>query len=217
MYAEGFLRTQEKDFFQVFPNVYSSRSFSGADKALLPYHLCSRWGDRLSKSICVFNYVISQWQLCLLALAVIPARYSLGSKAKAQLTNGSSTVMDLFCSFLKHIEDPEQQTVASQTSLLQHKKHLNIIQWNSAFSHTLSIFRFSSLGSNYAMSNGGGAPSSTTHLLDFLEEPIPGVGTYDDFHTIDWVREKCKDRERHRKVNRGTQKAAVDLKRLNEI
>lgn len=58
----------------------------------------------------------------------------------------------------------------------------------------------SSSGSNYAMSNGGGAPSSTTHLLDFLEEPIPGVGTYDDFHTIDWVREKCKDRERHRKV-----------------
>lgn len=57
------------------------------------------------------------------------------------------------------------------------------------------------LGSNYNMSNGGGAPSSTTHLLDFLEEPIPGVGTYDDFHTIDWVREKCKDRERHRKVS----------------
>lgn len=61
-------------------------------------------------------------------------------------------------------------------------------------------FLFLSPGSNYAMSNGGGAPSSTTHLLDFLEEPIPGVGTYDDFHTIDWVREKCKDRERHRKV-----------------
>lgn len=52
------------------------------------------------------------------------------------------------------------------------------------------------------MSNGGGAPSSTAHLMDFLEEPIPGVGTYDDFHTIDWVREKCKDRERHRKVRR---------------
>lgn len=59
-----------------------------------------------------------------------------------------------------------------------------------------------SSGSNYNMSNGGGAPSSSTHLLDFLEEPIPGVGTYDDFHTIDWVREKCKDRERHRKVTR---------------
>ena len=59
-----------------------------------------------------------------------------------------------------------------------------------------------SSGSNYVMSNGGGVASSTTHLLDFLEEPIPGVGTYDDFHTIDWVREKCKDRERHRKVRR---------------
>lgn len=54
------------------------------------------------------------------------------------------------------------------------------------------------------MSNGGGGgmASSSTHLLDLLDEPIPGVGTYDDFHTIDWVREKCKDRERHRKVTR---------------
>lgn len=67
----------------------------------------------------------------------------------------------------------------------------------------LVLVVFSS-GSNYAMSNGGGAPSSSTHLLDFLEEPIPGVGTYDDFHTIDWVREKCKDRERHRKVRTPT-------------
>ncbi|XP_041129861.1 H(+)/Cl(-) exchange transporter 3-like isoform X1 [Polyodon spathula] len=55
-----------------------------------------------------------------------------------------------------------------------------------------------SSGSNYTMINGG---SSSTHLLDLLDEPIPGVGTYDDFHTIDWVREKCKDRERHRKIN----------------
>uniref|UniRef100_A0A8C9FP15 Chloride channel 3 n=1 Tax=Pavo cristatus TaxID=9049 RepID=A0A8C9FP15_PAVCR len=50
------------------------------------------------------------------------------------------------------------------------------------------------------MTNGGSINSST-HLLDLLDEPIPGVGTYDDFHTIDWVREKCKDRERHRRVH----------------
>lgn len=67
------------------------------------------------------------------------------------------------------------------------------------------------------MSNGGGAPSSTTHLLDFLEEPIPGVGTYDDFHTIDWVREKCKDRERHRKVSRRVNDAIRSLKGLSEV
>lgn len=36
--------------------------------------------------------------------------------------------------------------------------------------------------------------------MDFLEEPIPGVGTYDDFNTIDWVREKSRDRDRHREV-----------------
>lgn len=70
---------------------------------------------------------------------------------------------------------------------------------NEIFNQMSSLF---SSGSNYNMSNGGGAPSSSTHLLDFLEEPIPGVGTYDDFHTIDWVREKCKDRERHRKVKK---------------
>uniref|UniRef100_A0A8D2FCD7 Uncharacterized protein n=1 Tax=Theropithecus gelada TaxID=9565 RepID=A0A8D2FCD7_THEGE len=45
------------------------------------------------------------------------------------------------------------------------------------------------------MTNGGSINSST-HLLDLLDEPIPGVGTYGDFHTIDWVQDKCKDRER---------------------
>uniref|UniRef100_A0A673NJL8 Chloride channel protein n=1 Tax=Sinocyclocheilus rhinocerous TaxID=307959 RepID=A0A673NJL8_9TELE len=69
------------------------------------------------------------------------------------------------------------------------------------------------LGSNYAMSNGGGGAgaSSSTHLLDLLEEPIPGVGTYDDFHTIDWVREKCKDRERHRKINSKKKESAWEF------
>ncbi|XP_065150428.1 H(+)/Cl(-) exchange transporter 3 isoform X1 [Paramisgurnus dabryanus] len=68
-------------------------------------------------------------------------------------------------------------------------------------------------GSNYAMSNGGGGggASSSTHLLDLLDEPIPGVGTYDDFHTIDWVREKCKDRERHRKINSRKKESAWEF------
>lgn len=36
--------------------------------------------------------------------------------------------------------------------------------------------------------------------MDLLDEPLPGVGTYEDFNTIDWVREKSKDRDRHREV-----------------
>ncbi|XP_032698940.1 H(+)/Cl(-) exchange transporter 5 isoform X4 [Lontra canadensis] len=47
--------------------------------------------------------------------------------------------------------------------------------------------------------NGGGIGSSN-RMMDFLEEPIPGVGTYDDFNTIDWVREKSRDRDRHREI-----------------
>ncbi|XP_051533373.1 H(+)/Cl(-) exchange transporter 5 isoform X2 [Myxocyprinus asiaticus] len=36
--------------------------------------------------------------------------------------------------------------------------------------------------------------------MDLLDEPVPGVGTYEDFNTIDWVREKSKDRDRHREI-----------------
>ncbi|KAI1899827.1 hypothetical protein AGOR_G00065770 [Albula goreensis] len=38
------------------------------------------------------------------------------------------------------------------------------------------------------------------NLMDFLDEPIPDVGTYEDFHTIDWLREKSRDTDRHRKI-----------------
>ncbi|XP_055051123.1 H(+)/Cl(-) exchange transporter 3 isoform X2 [Misgurnus anguillicaudatus] len=78
---------------------------------------------------------------------------------------------------------------------------------------TIPLHEIRKKGSNYAMSNGGGGggASSSTHLLDLLDEPIPGVGTYDDFHTIDWVREKCKDRERHRKINSKKKESAWEF------
>uniref|UniRef100_A0A8C4R385 Chloride channel protein n=2 Tax=Eptatretus burgeri TaxID=7764 RepID=A0A8C4R385_EPTBU len=46
----------------------------------------------------------------------------------------------------------------------------------------------------------GEGPPCPGGFLDLLEEPIPGVGTYGDFNTIDWVREKARDRDRHRKI-----------------
>lgn len=49
--------------------------------------------------------------------------------------------------------------------------------------------------------NGGGM-NGTSKMMDFLEEPLPGVGTYEDFNTIDWVREKSRDRDRHREILR---------------
>lgn len=45
-----------------------------------------------------------------------------------------------------------------------------------------------------------GATSASGNLMDFLEEPFPDVGTYEDFHTIDWLREKSRDTDRHRKI-----------------
>ena len=38
------------------------------------------------------------------------------------------------------------------------------------------------------------------NLMDFLDEPLPDVGTYEDFHPIDWLREKSRDTDRPRKV-----------------
>lgn len=43
--------------------------------------------------------------------------------------------------------------------------------------------------------------NSSPKLLDLLDGNVPGIGTYEDFNTIDWVREKSKDRDRHREVS----------------
>ncbi|KAK6291762.1 hypothetical protein J4Q44_G00375470 [Coregonus suidteri] len=55
--------------------------------------------------------------------------------------------------------------------------------------------------SNGMTGNGAGSSGNGNgKLMDLLDEPVPGVGTYEDFNTIDWVREKSKDRDRHREI-----------------
>lgn len=54
--------------------------------------------------------------------------------------------------------------------------------------------------SHTGYSNGGQWQVGSVGLLDLLDEGVSGVGTYEDFNTIDWVREKSKDRDRHREV-----------------
>ncbi|XP_032993769.1 H(+)/Cl(-) exchange transporter 5-like [Lacerta agilis] len=48
-------------------------------------------------------------------------------------------------------------------------------------------------------------------MRDFLEEPLPGVGTYEDFNTIDWVREKSRDRDRHREITNRSKESTCAL------
>merc|ERR1712142_593099 len=46
---------------------------------------------------------------------------------------------------------------------------------------------------------------------DCQPEEIPGLGQYDDFHTIDWQRDIARDRMRHRYIVRKKQESIVDL------
>uniref|UniRef100_A0A3Q2TM83 Chloride channel protein n=1 Tax=Fundulus heteroclitus TaxID=8078 RepID=A0A3Q2TM83_FUNHE len=52
--------------------------------------------------------------------------------------------------------------------------------------------------------------SGPTRLVDPLD-PLPGVGTYEDFNTIDWVREKSKDRDRHREITNKSRESTMAL------
>uniref|UniRef100_A0A7N9AT74 Chloride channel protein n=1 Tax=Mastacembelus armatus TaxID=205130 RepID=A0A7N9AT74_9TELE len=49
------------------------------------------------------------------------------------------------------------------------------------------------------------------NLMDFLDEPFPDVGTYEDFHTIDWLREKSRDTDRHRKITSKSKESIWEL------
>lgn len=40
----------------------------------------------------------------------------------------------------------------------------------------------------------------STNLMDALDDLPPGIGQYDDFHTIDWLRDIARDRMRHRNI-----------------
>lgn len=43
------------------------------------------------------------------------------------------------------------------------------------------------------------------------DDDIPGIGQYDDFHTIDWQRDIARDRMRHRYIVKKRQDSLWDL------
>ena len=46
--------------------------------------------------------------------------------------------------------------------------------------------------------------------MDTLDDLPPGIGQYDDFHTIDWLRDIARDRMRHRQVIKKRQDSCLD-------
>ncbi|XP_059383660.1 H(+)/Cl(-) exchange transporter 5-like [Carassius carassius] len=54
-------------------------------------------------------------------------------------------------------------------------------------------------------------PNNSPKLMDLLDDTVSGIGTYEDFNTIDWVREKSKDRDRHREIANKSKQSTVAL------
>ena len=52
--------------------------------------------------------------------------------------------------------------------------------------------------------------SGSSNLMDPLDDLPPGIGQYDDFHTIDWLRDIARDRMRHRQVVKKRQDSYLD-------
>ncbi|KAJ8297781.1 hypothetical protein KUTeg_024312 [Tegillarca granosa] len=48
---------------------------------------------------------------------------------------------------------------------------------------------------------------SSSNLMDTLEDLPPGYGQYEDFHTIDWLRDIARDRMRHRHITKKKQES----------
>uniref|UniRef100_A0A8C6XUT3 Chloride channel protein n=1 Tax=Naja naja TaxID=35670 RepID=A0A8C6XUT3_NAJNA len=66
------------------------------------------------------------------------------------------------------------------------------------------------MAEGFSSYNGAGM-NGPRQVMDFLQEPLPGVGTYEDFNTIDWVREKSRDRDRHREIASRSKESAWAL------
>lgn len=66
-------------------------------------------------------------------------------------------------------------------------------------------------GSSSESTECGGIGASDTGHTSFNEDAIPGLGQYDDFHTIDWQRDIARDRTRHRYIIKKKEESWWDL------
>ena len=57
----------------------------------------------------------------------------------------------------------------------------------------------------------GGNPDDSGNGIAAAEPDIPGLGQYDDFHTIDWQRDIARDRMRHRHIIKKKKESICDM------
>uniref|UniRef100_A0A8C5AS12 Chloride channel protein n=1 Tax=Gadus morhua TaxID=8049 RepID=A0A8C5AS12_GADMO len=102
-------------------------------------------------------------------------------------------------------------TSSSSLCLSSSSSSLCLSSSSSSLSSLCLTFFFTCLASASASTPGGEEPNGAGHLMDFLDEPFPDVGTYEDFHTIDWLREKSRDTDRHRKITSKSKESMWEL------
>lgn len=59
--------------------------------------------------------------------------------------------------------------------------------------------------------DNGSSPDESGNYHAGAEPDIPGLGQYDDFHTIDWQRDIARDRMRHRHIVKKKKESVCDL------
>ncbi|XP_021378243.1 H(+)/Cl(-) exchange transporter 3-like isoform X6 [Mizuhopecten yessoensis] len=66
------------------------------------------------------------------------------------------------------------------------------------------------MNADYDEDEEGKFQTSSTNIMDTLEDLPPGIGQYDDFHTIDWLRDIARDRMRHRHIMKKKQEGFLE-------
>ncbi|MCJ8731390.1 hypothetical protein PDJAM_G00199070 [Pangasius djambal] len=87
----------------------------------------------------------------------------------------------------------------------------DLVDLNATAQDLLEDLPYDEQDNGQGYSPGGRGQNGTAKLLDLLDDRLHGVGTYDDFNTIDWVREKSKDRDRHREISKKKGDSVRDL------
>ncbi|MCI4377241.1 hypothetical protein PGIGA_G00201380 [Pangasianodon gigas] len=87
----------------------------------------------------------------------------------------------------------------------------DLVDLNATAQDLLEDLPYDEQDNGQGYSPGGRGQNGTAKLLDLLDDGLHRVGTYDDFNTIDWVREKSKDRDRHREISKKKKDSVLDL------
>lgn len=102
------------------------------------------------------------------------------------------------CCILQYPLAAEARFHVSQSDLTTKIQMLKSILGNAEIREAVTARKYVTVRLNYTSVSGD-------------SDDIPGIGQYDDFHTIDWQRDIARDRMRHRHIIKKKQDSVCDL------